>query len=427
MKLTSASAGTADITPETPVPLAGSEVRTGVFQSVADRLEANALVLKQDGSPIVFVSADLMFVGQELRAGVMDRLGAAVPDESLFFAGSHTHFAPATDDRRPRLGVMDARYLEQVCERVSTMISRLLEGPFAAVTIEYLQGQADHAVNRRMRARWHLSRRGPLVGAVVAAPNLSGPRDETVHLLRVSRPDGRPLAAIWNYACHPVSFPRPLEVSADFPGRVRRGLRGALGPDLPVLFWQGFAGDIRPRELDRSTSIGSWAKRLLLGPRFGRFVSGQWEQWADSLAAAVVDIATRPARRSVRGPICCRRVTRPLGQFVLGVSDERQVTFHRVMLGDGLNVVGISAEVVAEYGALVSSAFGGGTTIPVGYIDEVYGYLPTARMLEEGGYEASWFLRPFALVGPVNPRIEEHCLAALRELAAPDSRGLDPR
>jgi hypothetical protein len=65
----------------------------------------------------------------------------------------------------------------------------------------------------------------------------------------------------------------------------------------------------------------------------------------------------------------------------------------------------------------MNSALDGSINIPVGYIDEVYGYLPTARMLHEGGYEASWFLQPFALEGPMNPRIEDSCLAALRELA----------
>jgi hypothetical protein len=414
---TYAGAGTVDITPETAVPLAGSEIRTGVFQRVADRLEANALVLRQDGLPIVFVSVDLMFVGQELRSGVLSRLGAAVPDESLFFAASHTHFAPATDDRRPHLGRMDPRYLEQVCERVTGLVSRLLREPLVPATIEHAQGQANHAVNRRLRARWHLSRRGLRVGAVVAAPNPSGPRDESIHLLHVSRSDGRPLAVIWSYACHPVGFPRPLEVTAEYPGRVRRRLREDFRPDLPVLFWQGFAGDIRPPELDRSTSLLSRARRLLLGPRFGRFSGDEWESWADSLATRVADVASALPRRPVDGPLHARRVTRPLGHFVLGVSDDRRVTFHRVMLGTELTVVGVSAEVVTEYGALVNSTFDGSINIPVGYIDEVYGYLPMARMLQEGGYEASWFLRPFALEGPLNPRIEHSCLAALRELA----------
>jgi neutral ceramidase len=421
MMNTYANAGTADITPETAVPLAGSEIRTDVFQGIADRLEANVLVLTQDGPPVVFVSVDLMFVGQELRSGVLDRLGGAIPDESLFFAASHTHFAPATDDRRPRLGRMDARYLEQVCDKVAGLVSRLLDRPAAPASIEYVQGQADHAVNRRLRAAWHLSRRGLLVGAVVAAPNLSGRRDESVHLLRVLRSDGRTAAVIWSYACHPVSFPRPLEVTADYPGRVRSRLRREIGPDLTVLFWQGFAGDVRPRELDRSTSLRSRAKRVLLGPRFGRFADAEWERWVNSLAARVAEIASLPAARPVSGPIRVRRVSRPLGDFVMGVPDDRRVTFHRVMLGNGLNVVGISAEVVTEYGALLSSTFDSSINIPVGYIDEVYGYLPTALMLDEGGYEASWFLRPFALHGPLNPRIEQHCLAALRELAAEPS------
>jgi neutral ceramidase len=82
--------------------------------------------------------------------------------------------------------------------------------------------------------------------------------------------------------------------------------------------------------------------------------------------------------------------------------------------------VGVAAEVVTEYGALVEATFDTAITIPVGYIDEVYGYLPTERMLREGGYEASWFLAPFALEGPLNPAIEERCVAALRELAAQD-------
>ncbi len=416
MLTTTATAGTIDITPGAPVPLAGSEIRTGVYRGIADGLEANALVLRQAEQTVVLVTFDLVFVGQELRDGILRRLGAAVTDDSLFLAASHTHFAPATDGRRPRLGRLAPAYVEEVADRVAGLIARLLETPGTPVSIGYHRGRADHAINRRLRVLWHLSRRGPRVGAVVAAPNPHGPRDETIHLLRVSDPAGRTVAVVWSYACHPVAFPRTLEVSADYPGRVRRQLRGRVGENLPVLFWQGFAGDIRPREIDRSTSFRSRARRLLLGPRFGRFTQAEWEDWAESLAERVVGVTLQPAARELSGRIHARRVTRPLDEFVLGAPIDRQVTFHGVTLGDDVAVVGISAEAVAEYGALLNTRFEGWLTIPVGYIDDVYGYLPTGRMLEEGGYEVSWFLQPFALRGPVHPEIERHCLAALREL-----------
>ena len=411
-----ANAGTADITPQAAVPLFGSGLRTGDFQGIADPLEANALVLRQDDQGLVFVSLDLAFVGQELRSSLLSRLQGALADESLFLAASHTHFGPATDSRRPRLGRMSPAYIEQLSDQIGNLVARLLRGVPQPVIIDYVHGEADHAINRRLRTPWHLSRRGLLLGAVVGAPNPAGPRDESVHLLRIRRPDGEPLAAIWSYACHPVSFPRPREISADYPGRVRLRLRHDIGQELPVLFWQGFAGDVRPRELARVTTVRARARRIVLGPRFGRFTSHEWEAWADSLAARVAEIASRPPGKSVGGPVRARRVSRPLAEFVSGASDARTVVFHGIVLADHVAIIGISAEVVTEYGALVRREFSQYLTIPVGYIDEVYGYLPTARMLEEGGYEVSWFLESFELEGPLHPEIERHCLDALREL-----------
>ena len=130
-----AAAGTVDITPRNPVPLAGSGLRRGAFRAVADRLEANALVLRSSGPPVVLVSADLLFIGEELRAGVLRRLSGSVPDEALFFAASHTHFAPATDDLPPRLGRMDAGYVAQVCYQVAYLVTTIMVSPPVPVTI----------------------------------------------------------------------------------------------------------------------------------------------------------------------------------------------------------------------------------------------------------------------------------------------------
>lgn len=413
-----AVAGTADITPTTPVALAGSETRTGVFRAVSDSLEANALLLRHGGRASVLVTVDLVFAGRELRSGIVRRLGAALPDDRLFLAASHTHFAPATDDRRPRLGRLDSDYLEQVCDRVAALVHRLLESPAQTAVLEYVHGEADHAVNRRRRVPWQLSRRGLLIDAVVAAPNPAGPREETVHLIRVASEAGAPIAVLWSYACHPVGYPLPLDVTSEYPGSVRRGLRQELRADLPVLFLQGFAGDIRPRVPARRRSASVLLKRAVLGPRFGPMGMTGWQEWTGSLTARVVAIAGQPAVRATEGEPRVARISKPLAEFVCEASPDRDVTFHAVALGTEIVIVGISAEVVTGYVDAVRRAFAPAAVIPVGYIDEVYGYLPTSQMLREGGYEASWFLEPFGLEGPVHAEVERHTVQAIDELSA---------
>jgi hypothetical protein len=175
---------------------------------------------------------------------------------------------------------------------------------------------------------------------------------------------------------------------------------------------------VRPPELDRSTSLRNRVRRLLLGPRFGRFTDEEWERWADSLAEIVISLAQQTPGTPVTGPIRAHRVTVPLADIVSGVTDGAPVTFHAVSLGEPLAIVGVSAEVVTEYGSVVRRYFADRLVIPVGYIDEVYGYLPTARMLEEGGYEVEWFLEAFGLDGHLQPDLEVQFHGALKELAA---------
>ena len=64
---------------------------------------------------------------------------------------------------------------------------------------------------------------------------------------------------------------------------------------------------------------------------------------------------------------------------------------------------------------MVRSVFRG-SVMPVGCIDTVFGYLPTAAMLGERGYEDSGFTRPFGLVGRFRPELERVVLDAWERL-----------
>src|SRR5690606_35681754 len=73
-----------------------------------------------------------------------------------------------------------------------------------------------------------------------------GPIDPQVGLVRFDREDGRPLAVIYNFACHPIMNPPSKGNSADFPGFASAVIEEGLGHGALAFFVQGCGGDINP-------------------------------------------------------------------------------------------------------------------------------------------------------------------------------------
>ena len=114
------------------------------------------------------------------------------------------------------------------------------------------------------------------------------------------------------------------------------------------------------------------------------------------------------------GKISAARASIPLGE--LGLEGIAPLTLHAVNLGANIKIVGLAAEPVYEYAAILEELYKGACIIPVGCIDHVFGYLPTAEMLPEGGYEADGFLRWFGLSGCFTPGFQQVVISRLAEL-----------
>ncbi|HEV2749286.1 MAG TPA: hypothetical protein VGV12_02055 [Gemmatimonadales bacterium] len=425
------AAGSISITPDRPLPLAGFTDRLEESTAVADPLELNALLLRRPTATLAILTADLLFVTQDLKHRIAARVrpDLVLDDASFLLAASHTHFAPAVDPSKPLLGPVDPAYVDLVVERGAALLRRLADANTGQgePRIEYRSGIAAHAINRR-RMGWRLSPRAPHLPrrAALRAPDPMGPRDETIHVVTPLDPGGRPRAVLWSYACHPVSFAEPQHVSADYPGVVRRALRAAIGggggSDLPVLFLQGCAGDIRPRELGRPRALGRRLAELVFGKLFTPFTPAEYRAWSESLAASVVEVARAPGRAFPLGsPFRTALTSLPLADLLDGVHPaDRSVTLQRLEPAPGLAIEAISAEPVAEYGlAARATTPEGMVVIPAGYTDSVFGYLPTARMLGQHGYEDEGFMGPFGLTGRFRPDLEQVVGRAWRQLRAP--------
>src|SRR5207237_10367798 len=171
----------------------------------------------------------------------------------------------------------------------------------------------------------------------------------------------------------------------------RRGRRGAWA--------RGARGRGGPRGGGPAARCGPRPAELARGARSAPLAPAQSPAGAGGRAERVVGVA-RGALRT-RRPVApaCKIERIPVSALFAGSSGRgRHMTLQRLSFDPGLHLAAASAEPVTAYGAMVRGVFRG-SVMPVGCIDTVFGYLPTAAMVGERGYEDSGFTRSFGLAG----------------------------
>jgi hypothetical protein len=424
------SAGAVEITPQHPVPLAGFGDRTGAFTHVAAPLEVNIIVLHCHAQATVLVSVDTLFCTDTLReelAEVCRKHGE--PRATIILGATHTHFAPACDPDKPLLGPCDPHYVQWVTHRMRRLLAHLLEETGEPVVLGYGQATFARVINRR-RSGWGRQRGGFLPRRrTIMAPNPRGAADRTIHALGLWDSSGQLRSCLWVVGCHPVGAPQYRAVHPDFPGVVRDRLRQTYGRrNLPVVFLQGFSGNVRPNQVE-SISLAQLIAKLVRGPgawrehvrgwlngtQFGTFSEEQYAAWTGDLATCVEHAIDISRRRLVVADLSGSVQTMPLNSLIAGDVADRTWSLQSLHMGANLSLIAVSAEVVAEYVALLEDAAPGRQFIPVSCVGGIFGYLPTDTMLDEGGYEAIDHLPYFNISG----RFKDHPERTwLRQVAA---------
>jgi len=75
----------------------------------------------------------------------------------------------------------------------------------------------------------------------------------------------------------------------------------------------------------------------------------------------------------------------------------------------------LSGEVVIDYSLRLKSELPGPVWV-AGYSNDVFGYLPSLRVLEEGGYEGGGAMRYTSFPGPFTPSVEKLVMDKVQEL-----------
>ncbi|MGI9386759.1 MAG: hypothetical protein ACR2OX_04965 [Methyloligellaceae bacterium] len=407
-----AASASIDVTPHRAVPLCGAGFPDQPFETVHDPLEWNA-VLFDDGDQVkVFISGDFLSIGADIRNFIDEKL-SPIPPENIICAASHNHFAPAIDPLIPVLGQRDDDYFSYCRTNLDTLLDELMSADRKQVLISSSTVKSDTAINRR-RAVFGLQYRNtfpyPTYG-YYRLPNEDGYIDKELHaiVVREADNDNNILSVIWSFACHPTCFPHDRQVSADFPGHVRKLLREKTGRETPILFLQGFCGNLRPRLYDRRTRLLSRIKRAIYGDVFGPASEPEWNDWLDQIGADVL-LAYSDALKQT--PISkpnfkAIRATLPISTLQDQMVKRPDLTVQHVQLHDDLSFFALSTEPMSEFVGWVKDIAEQKHVIPIGYLDHVFGYLPTSEIVKQGGYEAHEFRHNYSLPGSFRDDIDD--------------------
>jgi hypothetical protein len=84
-------------------------------------------------------------------------------------------------------------------------------------------------------------------------------------------------------------------------------------------------------------------------------------------------------------------------------------------LGDGPTLAALGGEVVVDYALRLKNELGPDRTWVMGYANDVMAYIPSLRVLKEGGYEGGGAMVYYGLPTVWHPRVEEMIVAAVHE------------
>lgn len=411
-----------NITPPVPFYLSGYAARTNPATRVRTDLWAKALALQdRNGTRLVIVTADLIALPRDVTDAVAQRLmhRHGLRRSQLLFNASHTHSGPVVwsnlrvmFDFSPEEKVRVLDYASRLTDRLTELVDAAL-ADLAPAALRCGRGNAGFAINRRQ----------PLPSGFVLGQNPAGPVDHDVPVLQVVSSRGALRAVLFGYACHNTTCPMSLEVDADYAGAAQRALEAAH-PGATALFMILCGGDQNPH------------------PRG----SMDWVEKHGQELAGAVERVLQGAMQPVRGPIRQAFTTASLefaphtreqfeaeakdahpfkrrrAEFVLRAYDRgtppRQIAcpVQAVRLGKELAILALGGEVVVDYALRARREFPGENLVVAGYCNDVMCYVPSRRVLREGGYEAVDSMIYYGRPGPFAEDVEERIFAAAHKV-----------
>jgi hypothetical protein len=416
-----------DVTPDFPIRLTGYAARTSESQGVQEHLYARSLAIGSNArDACVLVTIDNTGIPASLTDAVAQRLAKeiGISRERLAFTCTHTHCAPRLNgalvnifgrDLTPQEQAHVDRYTKLVADKLDE-VARAAVADLKPATLALGRGSAGFAANRRTPG---------------------GPVEHEMPMLVARDPSGKVRAILTNYACHCTTLgPAMNQTCGDWAGYACEDLERQY-PGAIALVTIGCAADANPAPRgtlkmaqDHGSEIATEAARLIANEAGLRPITAVPQGKIKKIELAYDRIPTPAqwealAKRS--DPVGYNARTQ-LAKLDRG--EPLPTTLPYIVetwsFGDELTMVFLTGEVVVDYDLRLKKEFDPSRLWITAYANDVPCYIPSRRILSEGGYEAEGAMVYYGRPSRLAPSVEEDIIRTVHELL-PESGAVQPK
>jgi putative membrane-bound dehydrogenase-like protein len=399
-----------DVTPRYNVRLSGFGFRRAESEGVSQRIWAKALAFGKD-RPAVVLAVDNLGVPEAIVTELARRLAKkGVTRDRLAVTATHTHTAPMLTGACPTLfGVPIPKDHQARIDRYTREFTDNLEkAALAALAdrhparLSWGIGQVTFALNRRTRG---------------------GPVDHDLPLLVVRDLKGK-VRALWvNYACHAVTLSHN-KIGGDWPGHAQVAIQDdhpgavalvAVGCGADSNPSSGVTGDKVEVASRQGMEVAREIKRLLAG--YLAPVTGPLTVASRTLQLPLADLPGKEEwqKRANRKDAVGHHARVQLDRLARGEKLRTKIDYRVTTwaFGDSLALAFLPGEVVVDYALRLKKELDGRRLWINAYSNDAPCYIPSERVLKEGGYEGGGAMVYYDVPGPFRPGLEKKIIGAV--------------
>nr|MBA3482675.1 neutral/alkaline non-lysosomal ceramidase N-terminal domain-containing protein [Pirellulales bacterium] len=416
-----------DVTPAYPVRLNGFGNRRDESEGITQRIWAKALAIGSDEEkPVILITLDNLGIRMPMADEVAARLAkkAGIERARVAIAFSHSHTTPKV------VGACDTIFSSPIPPEHQAHVEQ-----YTRELTDALEKVALDALARRKPAR--LERAVGKVGFAKNRRPQGGPVDHDLPMLVVRSADDDAIRAIYvTYACHCVTL-SDNKISGDWSGFAQHAIE-MKHPEVVALVSIGCGSDSNPSSgVTGDNTAAAAGQGAEIADEVERLLGGTLQPVTGPIFAKLdqIDLPLKPppSRDELEKVAAAGGPAGYNAEFQLAKLDRGESLLTKIdypvqtwAFGDSLSMVFLGGEICADYSVRLKKELDASRLWLHGYSNDFGCYIPSERLLKEGGYGGGGEIVYFALPNTLAPGLEQRIIDEVHKQIPPQFKNKAP-